>query len=48
MQSLKSEKTRKSGLDLMSRQVELADLFLVLPSRLRHDQKRSILHIFAE
>ena len=34
IQSLKSGKTRKSGLVSMSRQEKLADLFLVFPAKL--------------
>ena len=34
IQSLKSGKTRKSGIVPMSRQERLADLFLVFPARL--------------
>ena len=34
IQRLKSGKTRKSGIVLMSRQKKLADLFMVFPARL--------------
>ena len=42
IQSLKSGKTRKSGLIHMSRQEKLADLFWYSLSDLKHDQKRFI------
>ena len=42
IQSLKSGKTRKSGLIPMSRQEKLAELFLVFPARLQTRPKRFI------
>ena len=40
IQRFKSRRTRKKSLVPMSRQKKLADLFLVFPSRPKHDQTR--------
>ena len=43
-QSLKSRKTRKSGLVPMWRQEKVGDLFLMFPAILKHD-KKPLIHI---